>query len=187
MAKKSTTAAGKNKQASKPNEETQSALMELFVDSVKDIYWAEQYLTKALPKMQKAATSEELQGAFETHLAQTQEQIARLEEVFELLEEKAQGKKCDAMEGLVSEAETVIEDTEDGSATRDVGLIMAAQKVEHYEIAAYGGLTQLAKTLGRDDISELLEETLAEEKETDELLTGIAESGINFEASAEEA
>jgi ferritin-like metal-binding protein YciE len=187
MAKKATAGATRKQTASKPNEETQSALMELFVDSIKDIYWAEKYLTKALPKMQKAATSEQLQEAFETHLAQTEDQILRLEEVFGLLEEKAQGKKCDAMEGLVSEAETIIEDTEDGSATRDVGLIMAAQKVEHYEIAAYGGLAQLAKTLGREDIAELLEETLVEEKDTDELLTGIAESGINFEASAEEA
>jgi ferritin-like metal-binding protein YciE len=187
MARKSTAAAGKKQPASKPNEETQSALMELFVDSVKDIYWAEKHLTNALPKMQEAATSEELKEAFETHLAQTEEQVSRLEQVFELLEEEAQGKKCDAMEGLVSEAESVIEDTDDGSATRDVALIMAAQKVEHYEIAAYGGLAQLAKTLGREDISQLLEETLAEEKETDELLTGIAESGINFEASAEEA
>jgi ferritin-like metal-binding protein YciE len=186
MAKKSTAAAGKNQPASKPNEETQSALLELFVDGIKDIYWAEKHLTKALPKMQKAATSEELQDAFETHLAQTQEQVTRLEEVFELLEEKAQGKKCEAMEGLVKEADSIIEDTDEGTATRDVGLILAAQKVEHYEIAAYGGLAQLAKTLGREDISELLEETLAEEKETDELLTGIAESGINFEASAEE-
>jgi ferritin-like metal-binding protein YciE len=186
MAKKSTAGAGKNQTASKPNEETQSALLELFVDGIKDIYWAEKHLTKALPKLQKAATSEELKEAFETHLTQTEDQVARLEQVFELLEKKAQGKKCDAMEGLVSEAESIIEDTDEGTSTRDVGLILAAQKVEHYEIASYGGLAQLAKTLGRDDISELLEETLAEEKETDELLTGIAESGINFEAAEEE-
>jgi ferritin-like metal-binding protein YciE len=186
MAKKAS-AAPKKQAANTPNEETQSALLELFVDSVKDIYWAEKHLTKALPKMQKAATSEELKEAFETHLAQTEEQVARLEQVFELLEEKAQGKKCDAMEGLVLEAQSIIEDTDEGTSTRDVGLIMAAQKVEHYEIASYGSLAQLARTLGREDISELLEETLAEEKETDELLTGIAESGINFEASTEDA
>lgn len=187
MARKSSAGSSKRQAASKPNEETQSALMELFVDSIKDIYWAEKYLMKALPKMQKAATSEELKEAFETHLAQTEEQVGRLEQVFEMLEETARGKKCDAMEGLVSEAQTVIEDTEEGTATRDVGLIIAAQKVEHYEIASYGGLAQLAKTLGRDDISALLEETLAEEKDTDQLLTGIAESGINYEAESEEA
>lgn len=176
-----------SKSSSKVSPENQSALQELFVDGIKDIYWAEKHLTKALPKMQKAATSEELQEAFETHLEQTKEQVTRLEEVFELLEEKAQGKKCDAMEGLVSEAESIIDDTDEGTATRDVGLILAAQKVEHYEIAAYGGLAQVAKTLGRDDIAQILEITLAEEKETDELLTNIAESGINYEASTEEA
>ncbi|HEY0653505.1 MAG TPA: ferritin-like domain-containing protein [Chryseosolibacter sp.] len=183
MAKRSSGA--KKQAAPKPNEETQSALLELFVDSIKDIYWAEKYLMKALPKMQKAATSDELKEAFENHLAQTEDQVGRLEQVFEMLEETARGKKCEAMEGLVSEAETVIEETEKGTATRDVGLIIAAQKVEHYEIATYGGLAQLAKTLGREDISELLEETLAEEKDTDELLTGIAESGINYEAVEE--
>jgi ferritin-like metal-binding protein YciE len=104
-----------------------------------------------------------------------------------MLEMKAQAKKCDAMEGLVAEAESVIEDTDAGTATRDVGLIISAQKVEHYEIAAYGGLAQLAKTIGREDVAELLGETLAEEKETDELLTEIAESSINYQASKEEA
>jgi ferritin-like metal-binding protein YciE len=186
MAKKATAVGAKKHAASKPSEETQSALLELFVDGIQDIYWAEKHLTKALPKMQNAATSAELKMAFETHLVQTEEQIARLEQVFELLEEEVQGKTCDAMEGLVSEAEGMIAATDSGTSTRDVGLIMAAQKVEHYEIASYGSLAQLAKTLGRDDVSELLEETLAEEKETDQLLTGIAESGINFEASEEE-
>jgi ferritin-like metal-binding protein YciE len=104
-----------------------------------------------------------------------------------MLEKKSQAKKCDAMEGLVEEAESIIEDTDAGTATRDVGLILAAQKVEHYEIATYGGLTQLAKTIGRDDIAELLGETLNEEKTADELLTEIAESHINYEASTEEA
>lgn len=168
-------------------EEIQSALLELFIDEIKDIYWAEKHLTKALPKMQKAATSEELKDAFATHLEQTVGHVERLEEVFELLEKKAQAKKCDAMEGLVAEGEGIIEDTEAGTATRDVGLILAAQKVEHYEIATYGGLAQLAKTLGREDIADILAETLAEEKETDELLTGIAENDINYKASEEEA
>lgn len=167
--------------------ETQSALLELFTDEIKDIYWAEKHLTKALPKMKKAASSSELQDAFGTHLEQTKGHVERLEQVFELLEKKPQAKKCDAMEGLVQEGEGIIEDTDDGTATRDVGLILAAQKVEHYEIATYGGLTQLAKTLGRDDIAGILAETLAEEKETDELLTEIAEGSINYESAEEEA
>jgi ferritin-like metal-binding protein YciE len=171
--------------AKETKEEVQSALLELFTDEIKDIYWAEKHLTKALPKMEKAATSEELKEAFATHLEQTQVHVERLEQVFELLEEKPQAKKCDAMEGLVQEGESIIEDTDDGTATRDVGLIIAAQKVEHYEIATYGSLTQLAKTIGRDDIADVLAETLAEEKETDELLTGIAENNINYEATAE--
>jgi len=166
-------------------DEDQSALLELFVDQIKDIYWAEKHLLKALPKMQKAATTEELQAAIETHTEQTQVHVERLEEVFELLEEKAQAKKCDGMEGLVEEGQSVIDETDEGTATRDVGIIISAQKVEHYEIAAYGGLATLAKTLGRDDIAQILAETLAEEKETDELLTEIAESNINFSAATE--
>jgi len=179
--------AAKKPAALQTTEEVQSALKELFIDEIKDIYWAEKHLTKALPKMKKAATSEELQDAFTTHLEQTQEHVVRLEKVFELLEEKAQAKKCDAMEGLVEEGEGIIEDTEDGTATRDVGLILAAQKVEHYEIATYGGLAQLAKTLGLEEIAEILEETLSEEKETDKLLSEIAENKINYEATTEQA
>jgi ferritin-like metal-binding protein YciE len=173
--------------SSLPIGDVHSALLELFIDEIKDIYWAEKHLTKALPKMRKAASSAELQQAFATHLEQTREHVARLEEVFELLGKKAQAKKCDAMEGLVQEGEGIIEDTDEETATRDVGLILAAQKVEHYEIATYGGLTQLARTLGRDDIAEILAETLAEEKETDELLTEIAEGGINYQSAEEEA
>jgi ferritin-like metal-binding protein YciE len=171
--------------AGQTQESDQSALLEFFVDQLKDIYWAEKHLLKALPKMQKAATTEELQSAIETHTEQTQVHVERLEEVFELLEEKAQAKKCEAMEGLVEEGQTVIDETEKGTATRDVGIIISAQKVEHYEIAAYGGLATLAKTLGRDDVAEILAETLAEEKETDELLTEIAESNINISAATE--
>ena len=171
--------------AGQAQESDQSALLEFFVDQLKDIYWAEKHLLKALPKMQKAATTEELQSAIETHTEQTQVHVERLEEVFELLEEKAQAKKCEAMEGLVEEGQTVIDETEKGTATRDVGIIISAQKVEHYEIAAYGGLATLAKTLGRDDVAEILAETLAEEKETDELLTEIAESNINISAATE--
>ena len=166
-------------------EENNSMLQELFLEELRDIYWAEKHLVKALPKMQKAASSEELAEAFAEHLAVTQEQVGRLEQVFELLGEKARGKKCDAMEGLVKEAESVIEDTEEGTSTRDVALIIAAQKVEHYEIAAYGGLATLAKTMGKNEIKNLLGQTLDEEKETDEILTQLAENNINQSASQE--
>jgi ferritin-like metal-binding protein YciE len=178
-------ASRKKASESQTKEESDSMLNELFVDGIKDIYWAEKHLTKALPKMQKAATTGELQDAFEKHLEQTEGQVQRLEKVFELLEEKPVGKKCDAMEGLVKEAQSIIEDTEEGTATRDVGLIIAAQKVEHYEIASYGSLATLAKTLGRDDIARLLVETLNEETTTDELLTEIAEDHVNYEAAGE--
>jgi ferritin-like metal-binding protein YciE len=164
----------------------QSMLEEFFLDEIRDIYWAEKHLTKALPKMERAATSEELQTAFADHLEVTREQVSRLEQVFEMLGEKPRGKKCDGMEGLVKEAESVIEDTEAGTSTRDVGLIISAQKVEHYEIAAYGGLAQLAKTLGKEDVAAILGEILEEEKEADELLTNLAESGVNASATQEE-
>ncbi len=175
--------AGKT-QRSLSSQETGS-LEKFFLDGLKDIYWAEKALTKALPKMQKAATTQQLKTAFVNHLAQTKEQIVRLESVFEILGKKAQAKKCDAMEGLVKESEGLIEETVAGTLTRDVALIMAAQKVEHYEIATYGGLAQLAKTLGRDNAKELLGQTLQEEKDTDLLLTEIAENHINEDAEAE--
>jgi len=162
-----------------------SQLEKLFHDSLKDIYWAEKHLTKALPKMQKAATTEELQSAIEEHIAQTEEQISRLEQVFEIIGHKPQAKKCEGMEGLVKEGESVIEETEDGTMTRDAGIIMSAQKVEHYEISAYGTLVTLPKTLGLDDAAEILAETLEEEKQTDENLTMIAENDINWQAENE--
>ena len=162
-----------------------SLLREFFVDELKDIYWAEKHLTKALPKMAKAATTQVLRSAFEEHLAVTHQQISRLEEVFELLGEKAQAKKCDAMEGIVKEGESIIEDTEKDTMTRDVALIIAAQKAEHYEIATYGGLVQLAITLDLPDVADLLATTLQEEKDTDVLLTEVAENSINWEAKAE--
>jgi ferritin-like metal-binding protein YciE len=163
-----------------------AALGELFLDQIKDIYWAEKQLVKTLPKMQKAATSPQLKEAFGNHLEQTRGQVSRLEKVFEKLGKKAQAKKCDAMEGLTKEGDSIIEETDRGTATRDVGLIMAAQKVEHYEIASYGSLAQLAKTLGMDEVSELLGQTLAEEKETDQVLTDIAENDINYQATEDE-
>ena len=166
--------------------DAKSMLHEFLIDELKDFYWAEKHLTKALPKMAKAATSEELRQAFEDHLAQTEEHVTRIEQVFEMLDMKPQAKKCDAMAGLVEEGKSIIEDTEDGTATRDVGLILAAQKVEHYEIATYGGLAQLAKTLGLTDIKDILGQTLSEEKEADELLTEIAEQHVNFDAAGED-
>ena len=187
MEKASKKSTGTKKQSSYTPEENNSMLQELFLEELRDIYWAEKHLVKALPKMQKASSSEELANAFADHLEVTQEQVARLEKVFELLNEKARGKKCDAMEGLVKEAESVIEDTEEGTSTRDVALIIAAQKVEHYEIATYGGLATLAKTMGITEVKDLLGQTLDEEKETDELLTQLAENNINASASQEEA
>jgi len=162
-----------------------SMLKEFFVDELKDIYWAEKHLVKTLPKMKKAATSSELQKAFETHLEQTETHVTRLEQVFEMLGEKAVAKKCEAMAGITEEGEGIISETEKGTATRDVGLIFAGQKVEHYEIATYGGLAQLAKTLGLQQASEILGTTLGEEKDTDQLLTKIAEDHINYEAKTE--
>ena len=163
-----------------------SMLKSFFEDELKDIYWAEKNIVKTLPKMQKAATSQELQQAFEEHTQQSQTHVERLEQVFEILGAKAQAKKCDAMAGIIEEGKGIIEETEKGTATRDVGLILAAQKVEHYEIATYGGLAQLATTLGLEDIADLLRQTLEEEKETDVKLTDIAESDVNYEAATEE-
>ena len=155
------------------------------MDELRDIYWAEKHLVKALPRMERASTSESLGTAFADHLAVTQEQVARLEQIFEMLGEKPRGKKCEGMEGLVKEGESVVEDTDEGTSTRDAGLIISAQKIEHYEIAAYGGLAQLAKTLGKPDIAEILGEILEEEKEADQLLTDLAESSINESAEQE--
>ncbi len=161
-------------------------LEKFFVDELKDIYYAEKLLTKALPKMAKSSTTEELKHAFEDHLAVTQEQIVRLEQIFDMLGKKAQAKKCEAMEGLKKEADSIVEDTEKGSLTRDVGLIFAAQKVEHYEIATYGSLRTIASTVGMNDIADLLQQTLDEEKEADEMLTSIAENNINYQAASED-
>jgi ferritin-like metal-binding protein YciE len=180
-AKSSAGSPGSKTSGSTPNSE----LQKFFVDSIKDIYWAEKHLVKTLPKMEKATSSEELKTAINNHLSETKGHVTRLEQVFELLGEKAQGKKCDAMEGLTKEGESIIEETGEGTATRDVGIIMAAQKVEHYEIATYGGLAQLATTLGHDEISDILSQTLEEEKAADQKLTEVAENNINCEAAEE--
>lgn len=163
----------------------QLPLMEFFVEELRDVYGAEKQLTKALPKLRKAATSPDLAAAFGDHLSTTQDHIGRLEQIFQILGRPAEAKKCDGMEGLIKEGESVIGDTEMGSATRDVGLIVSAQKVEHYEIAAYGSLRQIAKTIDKAEISKLLEQTLEEEKATDMLLSNLAETLINQEASTE--
>jgi ferritin-like metal-binding protein YciE len=184
-AKKPATAKKKASPANAGAGKADSLLKKYFTESLQDMYYAEKAITKALPKMKKAATSSELQNAFEDHLTVTEEQVSRLEQVFESIGEKVKAKKCEAIEGLIKEAESNIEDTDEGTATRDVGLIMAGQKVEHYEIATYGGLVQLAQTLGLDEAADLLQETLDEEKETDELLTGIAENDVNYAASGE--
>ncbi|WP_175632411.1 YciE/YciF ferroxidase family protein [Pedobacter ghigonis] len=161
------------------------ALKELFKDSISDLYWAENHLVKALPKMMSAATSAGLKKAIESHLKETQVHVSRLEQIFELLGEKAIAKKCDAMEGLSKEAEGIVEETPAGTATRDVGIILACQKVEHYEIASYGGLHQLAFTLGLEQVAEILAQTLEEEKKADQKLTEVAEKDINYKASQE--
>lgn len=162
-----------------------SEFHEFFIDELKDIYWAEKHLVKALPKMKKAATSTELAAAFEKHTQETQTHIDTLEKVFGLLDEKPAAKKCDAMAGLLEEASGIIEDTDAGTMIRDAGLILAAQKVEHYEIATYGTLKVFAENMDRMDVAELLGATLENEKATDVALTEIAVSAINAEAAAE--
>lgn len=159
-----------------------NTLKDLYLDELKDIYDAESQIVKALPKMAKEATNEELRAAIELHLDQTQTQIERLEQVFEELGEKAKGGKCEATKGLLEEAKNMMADAEDDD-TRDAAIIAAAQKVEHYEIATYGTLRTYAELLGHDEQAELLQETLDEEKETDENLTELAVSCINIEAN----
>ena len=161
-----------------------SSLKELYVEELRDIYDAENQLVKALPEMAKAATSEELRSGFDDHLEQTKEHVRRLEQVLNEMGEKAKGKKCKGMQGLVSEGKEIMdEDFEDD--VRDAALISAAQRVEHYEIAAYGTVRTYAEILGEQNAVSLLEKTLEEEKETDQKLTELAE-GINVEAAAAE-
>lgn len=161
-------------------------LYKFFTDMLKDMYFAEKHILEALPKMQEGATTEELQDAFEDHYLMTQKQVSRLEKVFKLLGEKAEGKKCEAIIGIVKEGESSMKETEEGTMTRDAALIIAAQKVEHYEIASYGGLCALAETMGFYDASDILHITLEEETKTDNDLTHIAESYINFCASEDD-
>ncbi len=162
-----------------------SMLMEFFVDELRDIYWAEEHLVKALQKMEKKATTKELVDAFASHCEETKGHIKRLEQVFDMLDEKPKAKKCEAMKGIIEEAETIISDTQSDTMTRDVGLIFAGQKAEHYEIASYGGLITLAHTLDLIDVANVLKETIREEKEADKKLTSIAESRVNLSATTE--
>jgi ferritin-like metal-binding protein YciE len=159
-------------------------LHEMLVDEIKDLYHAEKQLTKALPKMAKAANHEDLREAFEMHLEETHEQIARLEEVFEALGEKVKAKPCAGMAGILEEGKDTMNEDAEG-AVMDAALIAAAQRAEHYEIGAYGTCAEWARLLGLDEVASLLETTLEEEKAADKKLTALAESEINQAAVAE--
>ena len=158
-------------------------LQELFHETLKDIYFAEKKILGALPKMAKAAQSEQLRAAFEKHKAQTEEHVARLERVFEEIDASPRGKTCDAIMGIIEEGQEVMKEFK-GMPALDAGLLAAAQAVEHYEIARYGTLKTWASELGLDKAVKLLDQTLGEEKETDELLTRLAKAGVNQHAQA---
>jgi uncharacterized protein (TIGR02284 family) len=164
-----------------------SKLLEFFVNELKDLLWAERELVDVLPDMAEAATSQELRTAFEMHLSETEVHVQRLEQAFAILGLEPESRKCEAMAGITDEGDEIISATEEGTAQRDVGLIFAGQKVEHYEIASYGGMIALAKTLGYYEIAELFVLTLDEEKTADAKLTEIAEGQANYEASTEPA
>jgi len=161
-------------------------LEELFHDTLKDIYYAEKKILTALPKMAKAAQNEDLKAAFEKHEGETEEQVSRLEQVFELIDKKPQGKKCPAIDGIIEEGQEIIKEYK-GSPALDAGLISAAQAVEHYEMARYGTLRTWADEFGIKDAATLLQTTLDEEEATDEALTELAEAVVNQEAQAEAA
>lgn len=161
------------------------SLRELYIDELKDLYSAEKQLVKALPKMARNATNEQLKRAFETHLAETETHVERLEEIFETLEASPRGKKCIGMEGLIEEGNELIEEDAEEDVL-DAGLISKAQHVEHYEIAGYGTVRTYAQLLGEEEHARLLQQTLDEEARTDKLLSQLAESGINIEALSEE-
>lgn len=158
-------------------------LNDLFLDTLKDIYYAEKHILKALPKMAKAASSDKLRAAFEKHRDETEDHVERLEQVFELLGKPARGKTCDAIEGILGEGKEIMEEYK-GCEALDAGMIAAAQAVEHYEISRYGTLKQWATQLGMKEAVRLLDETLQEEKKTDVALTSLAESSVNIAAAA---
>lgn len=161
----------------------EKTLDDLFLDTLKDIYYAEKKILKTLPKMARAAQSKDLKTAFEKHKGETEGHVARLQQVFELLGKRAQGKTCDAIEGIVAEGEGIIEEFK-GTPALDAGLISSAQAVEHYEITRYGTLKRWAEVLGMSDAAKLLGQTLDEESATDEALTGLADSSVNELAKA---
>jgi ferritin-like metal-binding protein YciE len=158
-------------------------LNDLFLDTLKDIYYAEKQILRALPKMAKAAHSDKLRAAFEKHHGETEGQVERLEQVFELIDKPARGKTCDAIQGILDEGKEIMEEYK-GTEALDAGMIAAAQAVEHYEIARYGTLKQWAQQLGIKDAVRLLDQTLQEEKKTDQSLTSLAEASVNLEAAA---
>jgi ferritin-like metal-binding protein YciE len=160
-------------------------LQELFFSELKDIYWAEKELLNTLPRIAEKATTNQLKQAIHKHVNETKGHVQRLEEVFALIGEKPQSKTCEAMQGLLDEAGEIIGETKDGTVLRDVGIILAAQKVEHYEIATYGTLKALAQVLGHEDAAEFLNLTLMEEKNADDSLTKIAEGFVNLKAQEE--
>jgi ferritin-like metal-binding protein YciE len=158
-------------------------LNDLFLDTLKDIYFAEKQILKALPKMAKAAQADKLRAAFEKHQGETEGQVERLEQIFEMLDKPARGKTCDAIQGILDEGKEIMEEYK-GSEALDAGLLAAAQAVEHYEISRYGTLKQWALQLGMKDAARLLDETLQEEKKTDVSLTTLAEASVNLAAAA---
>lgn len=164
-----------------------SKLQEFFTTLLQEIYWSEQHLVTVLSTMLDAATTSELKDSFRSHREQTLQHVQRCEQVFDLLNTERQAEPSAGLQGLFDEGWQVIDETQEGSAQRDVALIIAAQKVEHYEIATYGSMVTLARTLEQNEIAEILQSTLNEEKETDLMLTEIAEGRINFEASREPA
>lgn len=169
----------------KANSDAAKDLKSLYIDCLKDIYWAENALLKKLPTIAKNATTKSLVKAIESHTKETEGHITRLEKAFELIGEKPSGEKCEAMAGLLKEGEDIMESTKPGPV-RDAGIIAASQKIEHYEIATYGTICAFAKTLGQDEAAKILHETLKEEKAADQALTDSAYNDINFSASDEE-
>ncbi len=158
-------------------------LNDLFLDTLKDIYFAEKQILKALPKMAKAASSDKLRAAFEKHHGETEGQVERLEQIFELIDKPARGKTCDAIQGILDEGKEIMDEYK-GTASLDAGMLAAAQAVEHYEISRYGTLKQWAQQLGMKDAVRLLDQTLQEEKKTDESLTTLAAAAVNLAAAA---
>lgn len=177
-----TTAKSSNADIVEAGKDAATSLRMLFIDGLKDIYWAEQALVKALPKMAANATAPSLKSSIKDHISVTENQVVRLKEVFNILGEKAEGIKCEALAGLLKEGDHMLEETVYGPV-RDAAIIAASQKIEHYEVATYGTLFAFAKVLGENDAAKLLQQTLAEECEADKILTDVATGCVNMDAS----